>query len=71
MEKWALGVFASVHAGLGVQLEVAHELGVKTVHLHTPHKQHRTKEEADRFLKRLAEHDITVTCVFGGFEDES
>ena len=26
MEKWPLGVFASIDAGLGVKLEVAHEL---------------------------------------------
>ena len=36
MDKWPLGVFASIDAGLGVQLEVAHELGVPTIHLHAP-----------------------------------
>ena len=30
MDKWPLGVFASIDAGLGVKLEVAHELGVPT-----------------------------------------
>ena len=34
-EKWPLGVFASIDAGMGVQLDVAHELGVPTIHLHT------------------------------------
>ena len=34
MEKWPLGVFASIDAGLGVKLEVAHELGVPTIQLH-------------------------------------
>jgi L-ribulose-5-phosphate 3-epimerase len=29
MEKWPIGVFTSVDAGLGVKLEVAHELGVR------------------------------------------
>ena len=71
METWPLGVFASIDAGFGVQLEVAHELGVKTVHLHTPHKPSRTPERAEEFLKRLAELDITITCVFGGFDGES
>ena len=38
MDKWPLGVFASIDAGLGVRLEVAHELGVPTVQLHAPQK---------------------------------
>jgi hypothetical protein len=37
MEKWPIGVFASVDAGLGVKLEVAHDLGVPTIQLHAPH----------------------------------
>ena len=71
MEKWPLGVFASVDAGLGVNLDVAHELGVPTVHLHAPHKATRTKEQAQRFLARLKELGIRITVVFGGFEGES
>ncbi len=71
MEKWPLGVFASVDAGLGVKLEVAHELSVPTIHLHAPAAQTRTPENAERFLKRLSEFGITLTAVFGGFEGES
>jgi sugar phosphate isomerase/epimerase len=71
MEKWAIGVFASVDAGLGVKLEVAHELGVPTIHLHAPHRQTRTPENAARFAARLTEFGITPTVVFGGFEGES
>ncbi|MFO7902450.1 MAG: sugar phosphate isomerase/epimerase family protein [Pirellulaceae bacterium] len=71
MEKWPIGVFASVDAGLGVKLEVAHELGVPTIHLHAPARDTRTKENADKFLARLNELNITVTGVFGGFEGES
>jgi len=71
MEKWPLGVFASVDAGLGVKLEVAHELGVPTIHLHAPAARTRTPENAERFLKRLEELGITLTVVFGGFEGES
>ena len=71
MEKWPLGVFASIDAGLGVQLAVAHELGVPTVQLHAPHQSTRTKENADRFLARLKELGISITVVFGGFEGES
>ncbi|MGE0758793.1 MAG: sugar phosphate isomerase/epimerase family protein [Pirellulaceae bacterium] len=71
MEKWPIGVFTSVDAGLGVKLEVAKELEVPTIQLHAPHQQTRTKEHADRFLKRLADFGIQLTCVFGGFEGES
>lgn len=71
MEKWPLGVFASIDAGLGVQPEVAHELGVPTIQLHSPHKATRTPERARRFLEQLSAHGLRVTAVFGGFEGES
>src|SRR5262245_7271999 len=71
MEKWPIGVFASVDAGLGVKLEVAHDLGVPTIQLHAPHQATRTQANADVFLKRLAGFGIRLTCVFGGFEGES
>ena len=71
MERWPLGVFASIDAGLGVRLEVAHELDVKTVHLHTPQAASRTEGQAREFLTQLADLDITISCVFGGFEGES
>src|SRR5690606_36101946 len=34
-------------------------------------KETRTQENADRFLARLKEYGIELTCVFGGFEGES
>lgn len=71
MEPWAIGVFASIDAGLGVKLEVAHELRVPTVQLHAPHKTSRTRQAAERFLNRLEELGIQITVVFGGFEGES
>ena len=71
MEKWPIGVFASIDAGLGVKLEVAHELGVPTVHLHAPHVDTRTPERADEFLAQLSELGIKISVVFGGFESES
>ena len=71
MDKWSVGVFASIDAGLGVQLEVARDLGIRTVQLHTPAKESRTPENASSFLKKLEEYGITVTCVFLGFEGES
>ncbi len=66
-----LGVFTSIDAGFGVKLEVAHELGVPTIQLHAPEKATRTKENAERFLARLRELNISLTAVFGGFDGES
>jgi sugar phosphate isomerase/epimerase len=71
MNRWPIGVFASIDAGLGVRLEVAHELGVPTIHLHSPHRESRTPQRADEFLRRLEQLGIEVTCVFAGFEGES
>lgn len=71
MSLWPLGVFASIDAGLGVHLEVAHELGVPTVQLHAPHAASRTPDRAKQFLDRLGELGIRITVVFGGFEGES
>jgi sugar phosphate isomerase/epimerase len=71
MTTWPIGVFASIDAGLGVRLEVARELRVPTIHLHTPHRESRTPQRAEEFSKRLGELGIQVTCVFAGFEGES
>jgi sugar phosphate isomerase/epimerase len=71
VEKWPLGVFASIDAGLGVRLEVVQKLNVPTVQLHAPSKASRTKEKATEFLDRLAAMNVTITAVFGGFEGES
>jgi len=71
MERWPLGVFASIDAGFGVRLETARELGVSTVHLHTPRAASRTPERAAEFTARLGDLGIRVTCVFAGFEGES
>ena len=71
MEKWPLGVFASIDAGLGVHLEVVKELGIQTIHLHAPAKESRTPEKAAEFAAKLKEMGITISAVFGGFEGES
>jgi sugar phosphate isomerase/epimerase len=70
-EKWPIGVFASIDAGLGVRLDVARELGVPTIHLHTPHAASRTPQRAAEFQRKLKELGITITCVFAGFDGES
>ncbi len=71
MSKWQVGVFTSIDAGLGVDLDVAHELGIPTIQIHAPHQGNRNQETADAILARLAKYNITVTAVFGGFEGES
>jgi sugar phosphate isomerase/epimerase len=71
MDRWPIGVFASIDAGLGVKLEVAHELGIPTIQLHAPQASNRTPRQAERFLGRLRELGIRLTAVFGGFEGES
>jgi len=71
MEKWPLGVFASIDAGLGVRLDVVRELGVPTIQLHSPSKATRTKGRATEFLARLDDFGIRITVIFGGFEGES
>ncbi|MFN0055515.1 MAG: sugar phosphate isomerase/epimerase family protein [Planctomycetales bacterium] len=71
MQTWPIGVFTSVDAGLGVHLDVAKELGIPTVQIHSPHKQTRNAQAADAFLKKCEAAGITVTAVFGGFDGES
>jgi sugar phosphate isomerase/epimerase len=71
VEKWPIGVFASIDAGLGVKLEVVRELRIPTIQLHAPAKSTRTPENARQFLHRLEEIDVELTAVFGGFEGES
>ncbi|MBD15242.1 MAG: Fe-S cluster assembly protein HesB [Planctomycetaceae bacterium] len=70
-EKWPVGVFASIDEGLGVDLDVARELGVTTIHLHAPSPSSRTPAAAQQFSARLAKLGIQVTVVFAGFEGES
>jgi sugar phosphate isomerase/epimerase len=71
MEKWPIGVFVSVDAGLGVHFDVVKELGVPTVQLHAPHGDSRNAATASEFLTKCTAAGITVTAVFGGFEGES
>lgn len=71
MDKWPIGVFASIDAGLGVKLEVVRALGIPTIHLHAPHRSTRTPERAKAFLEELRAMGVTISVVFGGFEGES
>ncbi len=71
MEVWPIGVFTSIDAGLGVDLDVARELGIPTIQIHAPHAGNRTQATADEIRSRLANYDISVTAVFGGFDGES
>ena len=71
MEPWPIGVFTSLDAGLGVQLDVVAELKIPSIHLHAPHAGNRNEMHAQRFLAACADSDITITCVFCGFDGES
>ncbi|MFN7730331.1 MAG: sugar phosphate isomerase/epimerase family protein [Pirellula sp.] len=71
LAPWSIGVFTSIDAGLGVHLDVARELGIPSIQLHTPHASGRTPAAAEAFLKKLDEYGIELTCVFGGFDGES
>lgn len=71
MEKWPIGVFTSIDAGLGLKLDVAGELGLPTIQIHAPQKKTRTEDNAKQFLDRARQSGITVTAMFGGFEGES
>jgi len=71
MERWPIGIFTSVGAGLGLPLPIAVELGISSIHLHTPSGDSRTPEHAGRLASELSEAGITVSCLFAGFEGES
>lgn len=71
MSEWPVGVFTSIDAGLGVDLEVAKELGIPTIQIHAPHAGNRSAESAAEVKARLKKYGITATAVFGGFEGES
>ncbi len=70
-EKWPIGVFTSIDAGLGVQFPVVVELGIPTIQLHAPVRASRTPDAANAFMEKLEAHNIRLTCVFGGFDGES
>ena len=63
MTTWPIGVFASIDAGLGVQLDVARELGVPTIQVHAPHAETRNPKAASAFLKKCSDAGISVTAV--------
>jgi sugar phosphate isomerase/epimerase len=71
MKPWSIGVFTSLDAGLGVDLDVARQLEIPTIQIHAPHPGSRNKETAKKIIDRLKPYQIEITAVFGGFEGES
>lgn len=71
MEKWPIGIFTSVGAGLGAGLDTVKSLGVHTVQLHTPHGPDRAPDRVAQFRKQFEDAGVLVTVVFAGFEGES
>ena len=70
-ERWPIGIFTSVGAGLGLPLPIAVELGISSIHLHAPHAGDRSPEQASQLASQLADSKISVSCLFAGFEGES
>lgn len=71
MDRWPIGVFASVDAGLGVAWDVIKELGVPTIQLHAPSPEKRNADSADALKAQLEQMGVRCTAVFGGFDGES
>ncbi|NND98083.1 MAG: sugar phosphate isomerase/epimerase [Pirellulaceae bacterium] len=71
MERWPIGVFASLDAGLGVAWDVISELSVPTIQLHAPHGDKRSQDQASELKAQLGEMGVKCTAVFGGFDGES
>jgi len=71
MEKWPIGIFTSIGAGLGAGLDAVKEMGVPTVQLHSPPREYRTPEKAEEIRKQFEDAGIVVTVVFCGFPGES
>tara|TARA_Y100000588_G_scaffold293636_1_gene313340 strand:+ start:176 stop:1015 length:840 start_codon:yes stop_codon:yes gene_type:complete len=70
MGKWATGIFTSIHGGLGAGLYAVKELGVSTVHLHTPTAEYRTPDRTAEIKEQFGQAGIEITVVFVGFEDD-
>lgn len=71
ISDFPLGVFTSIDAGFGVPLATAKELGVPSVHVHSPHGDNMSDAAADRFLAACQDAGITVTVLFAGFDGDS
>ena len=72
MEKWPVGIFTSIGAGLGAGLDAVKEMGVPTVQLHAPPRDMLGDEaQAKQVKAQFDAAGIQVTVMFCGFEDES
>ena len=71
MDRWPIGVFTSIGAGLGAGLDAVKELGVPTVQLHAPPADYLNETKAAEVRDQFAAAGVAVTVIFCGFEDES
>jgi len=71
MDRWPIGIFTSVGTGLGLPLSTAVELGISSIHLHAPAADARSAAHVEQLAEQLTESQITVSCLFAGFEGES
>ena len=70
MEKWPIGIFTSVGAGLGAGLDTVKSLGVHTVQVHAPWAG-SCPGSRGAVPPAVRGRGIQVTVVFAGFADES
>jgi sugar phosphate isomerase/epimerase len=70
MEKWATGIFSSIGAGLGADLDAVNALNVPTVHLHAPGRDERTGSRAQEIKREFAAAGVEITVVFVGFPED-
>lgn len=71
MDKWPIGVFTSIDAGLGYDLGAISELDIPTIQLHAPAPETRTAKHVEGYRQQLADLNLQLTAVFGGFAGES
>ncbi|MFH1568359.1 MAG: TIM barrel protein, partial [Gemmatimonadota bacterium] len=70
MEKWATGIFTSIHGGLGAGLGAVRGLGVSTVHLHAPSVEYRTPARTAEIKAQFGEAGVTITVLYVAFPDD-
>jgi sugar phosphate isomerase/epimerase len=69
--KMPIGVFASIGAGLGAQIDAVGEMGVDSVQIVAPPQEYCTADHARKVAQQFADIGVEPTLVFCGFEGES
>ncbi len=70
-EKMPVGVFTSIGAGLGADVEGVLGLGLRTVQVHVPPPEMRAPEKIEQTKKTFADAGIDITVLFCGFAGDN